>query len=100
MFYAESPGALSDIGTSTISNLYGLHVSNLQSFTGTISNTSGIWIDAQSGGAASKRGIVLNGDGEGADIVFGSNHNARIYSSSGQLYVQDVGGNETIISPP
>jgi hypothetical protein len=57
-----------------------------------------IWLDKITGGTTN-RGIVLNGDGAGADIVFGPTQNARIYSVGGELWVQDGGGATTQISP-
>ena len=71
---------------------------NFPSFGGTVTNVSGLWIDKQTMGT-NNYGIVLNGDGDGADIVFGASQEARIYSSGGRLYVDDSFGNQTIISP-
>ena len=41
----------------------------------------------------------MNGDGAGADIVFGASQEARIYSSGGVLYASDNDFNTTQISP-
>lgn len=62
------------------------------------STHSQIWIDKITGGTTN-RGIVLNGDGAGADIVFGPTQNARIFSENGYLKAQDVRGNITQFSP-
>ena len=65
---------------------------------GTIANTSGLWIDKQTQGTKNY-GIVLNGDGAGADIVFGTSQGSRIYSTGGVLYASDNAFNTTQISP-
>lgn len=65
---------------------------------GTISNAFGIKVDKQTYGT-NKMGIWLNGDGAGADIVFGPNQETRIYSSAGELFAKDGAGNVTQISP-
>ncbi len=61
-------------------------------------NMTGIWIDKQIGGT-NNYGIVLDGDGVGADIVFGASQQASIYSSAGLLYATDKDGNITQFSP-
>lgn len=63
---------------------------------------AGIWIDKLSRGSVNggkDMGIVLDGDGAGADIVFGPNQEARIYSSGGELFAKDGASNVTQISP-
>jgi hypothetical protein len=65
---------------------------------GVVDNAYGIQIDKQTIGTTNA-GIVLNGDGAGADIVFGPTQNASIYSNAGELFVKDGGGNVTQISP-
>ena len=65
---------------------------------GTVANVSGLWIDKQTSGT-NNYGIVLGGDGAGADIVFGPTQSERIYSSAGRLYAEDSFGNQTILSP-
>ena len=75
--YLDDPGTLSKVN---ITNLYGMYIEKMTAGT-------------------NNYGIVLNGDGAGADIVFGPSLSARIYSSSGRLYAQDSAGNQTIISP-
>ena len=62
-------------------------------------NMTGIWIDKQVGGTNDNFGIVLNGDGVGANIVFGSSQQASIYSDSGLLYATDMNGFVTQFSP-
>ena len=61
-------------------------------------NMTGIWIDKQIGGT-NNYGIVLDGDGVGADIVFGASQQASIYSENGFLYATDKTGNITQFSP-
>ena len=64
-----------------------------------VTNQSGLWIDKQELGGTNNYGIVLNGDGAGADLVFGPTQTERIYSNAGRLYAQDSFGNQTILSP-
>lgn len=71
---------------------------NFPNFGGTVDEVSGLWIDKQDYGTTNY-GIVLNGDGAGADIVFGASQEARIYSSGGELFAQDGASNITQISP-
>jgi hypothetical protein len=63
-----------------------------------VTSQTGLWIDKQALGS-SNYGIVLDGDGAGADIVFGPTQSERIYSNAGRLYAQDSFGNQTILSP-
>jgi hypothetical protein len=65
---------------------------------GTQTNVMGIKVNKQTIGI-NKMGIWLNGDEAGADIVFGLNQEARLYSREGELFVKDSGSNETQISP-
>jgi len=65
---------------------------------GTISNTAGVVVEKQTIGT-NNMGIWLKGDGAGADVVFGPNKEARIYSNAGELYAKDGAGNVTQISP-
>jgi hypothetical protein len=85
-------------GSITGTNLTGLRIKspvNLNGFT----NVIGLHLGKQGTGLSSSIGIWLEGDGAGADIVFGPSKEARIYSSSGRLYAQDSFGNQTILSP-
>ena len=75
--YLDDPGVLSKIH---ITNLYGMYIKKMTAGT-------------------NNYGLVLNGDGAGADIVFGPNKEARIYSSGGELFAQDGASNVTQISP-
>jgi len=61
-------------------------------------NLTGLWIDKQTEGT-NNRGIVLNGDGAGSDIVLGASQEASIYASGGEIYVKDGLSNVTQISP-
>lgn len=63
-----------------------------------ITNLYGMYIERMTGGT-NNYGLVLDGDGAGADIVFGPNQEARIYSSGGELFAQDSASNVTQISP-
>ena len=67
-------------------------------FGGTVTNVAGLWVDQQTSGT-NNYGIVLDGDGAGADIVFGASQQATIYSSAGLLYATDKDGNITLFSP-
>jgi len=50
----------------------------------------GMLIEKQTGGD-NNYGIVLNGDGEGADIVFGYNQETRLYGSGGDFIIDTTG---------
>jgi hypothetical protein len=71
---------------------------DLPYYGGTLTNMAGLWIDKQTRGT-NNYGIVLNGDGVGADIVFGTTQQAKIYSNTGELFAKDAAGNITQISP-
>lgn len=90
-------------GSLTVDDFRHIYIQDkgIQSGATTLSVTSqsGVWIDQQALGGTSNYGIVLNGDGAGADIVFGPTQSERIYSSAGRLYAQDSFGNQTILSP-
>jgi len=60
---------------------------------------TGLKIDKQTGASIANYGIVLNGDGAGADIVFGPSQNVKLYSSAGDLYVKDAADNVTPLGP-
>jgi len=91
-------------GTFNIDNFTGMRMydagSAAEGTTATlnINNMYGIIIDKQTVGV-NRGAIWLNGEGEGADIVFGTSKEARIYLENGLLYAQDASGNQTIISP-
>ena len=87
-------------GSGSISGTNWRHAyfEDMPSFGGTVSNLAGLWIDQQTNGT-NNYGIVLDGDGAGSDIVFGTSQEARIYSSGGELFVQDGATNVTLISP-
>ncbi|MBI5676505.1 MAG: hypothetical protein HZC48_11875 [Nitrospirae bacterium] len=57
---------------------------------GTFTQQTGLWIDKQTKGTT-KYGIVLNGDGIGADLVLGASKETRLYGSSGNLIVNTSG---------
>jgi hypothetical protein len=104
-------------GTHTITNYYGYYsygstVSqtlngtnwrhayflDLPNYGGTVTNVTGLWIDKQTLGT-NNFGVVLNGDGAGADIVFGAGNNVKLYANAGDLYVKDAANNVTLLGP-
>lgn len=70
-------------GTGTLSgtNWYHAYFADFAATGGTITNVTGLWIDKQTLGT-NNYGIVLNGDGAGADIVLGSAQDIQIYGTS------------------
>lgn len=91
------------LGTITTTDLIGLKINSVLGGypAGNIlaaTNAYGLLIDKQDV-ATNNYGIVLNGDGAGADIVFGPNKDASIYSNNGELFAKDGVGNVTQISP-
>lgn len=60
-------------------DIHGIHVSNIAWAT---DDNTGIWLDKQITGDTLNYGIVLNGDGAGADIVFGDTQQNRLYNDS------------------
>jgi hypothetical protein len=104
-------------GSHTITNYYGYYsygasisqtlsgtnwrhayFANLPNYGGTVTNVTGLWIDKQTLGT-NNNGIVLNGDGTGADIVFGTGNNVKLYANAGDLYVKDAANNVTLLGP-
>jgi hypothetical protein len=86
-------------GVVTITNGYGVMVeppATTSEFN--VTNAYGIYVGQQTG-TTNSYGIALAGDGAGSDVVFGSSLDARIYSSGGELFVEDGGSNVTQISP-
>jgi hypothetical protein len=75
--YLDDPGVLSMLH---ITNLYGMYIKKMTAGT-------------------NNYGVVLAGDGPGADIVFGTTQKASIYSTAGELFAKDSAGNVTQISP-
>lgn len=53
-------------------------------------NLYGMVIEKQTGGV-SNYGIVLNGDGSGADIAFGNNKETKLYGSQGNFIINTSG---------
>ncbi len=83
----------------TVNNVYGIHSSiDYSGGLFAIDNLYGIYVQKATGGT-NNYGIVLAGDGAGADIVFGPNQEAKIYSNAGELFAKDGTGNVTQISP-
>lgn len=68
----------------SITDSYGLYVTGLDVFFSTV-NQTGLWIEAQTRGSATRNGIVLDGDGAGSDIVFGGGQDAKIYYDATNL---------------
>ena len=83
--YLDDPGVLSKVN---INNLYGMFIEKMTAGT-------------------NNYGLVLDGNGAGADIVMGPNQETRIYSAQEVtptnqyvgIWVKDSGGNATQISP-
>ena len=102
LFKIQDGGAADSSGVVNVTNHYGSYIADYAN-SGTrrvdIANLTGLYIEKLIGGDVSNSGIVLAGDGVGADIVFGPNQEARIFSSSGELYTEDGLGNVTQISP-
>lgn len=63
-----------------------------------ITNLYGMYIEKMTGGT-NNYGLVLKGDGAGADIVFGTGSNVKLYANAGDLYVKDSANNVTLIGP-
>lgn len=95
----KAGGGAGGSGSLSGTNWRQAYFQDFPDYGGTITNTTGLWIDKMTRGGAFNAGIVLAGDGVGADIVFGPNQEARIFSSSGELYTEDGLGNVTQISP-
>jgi hypothetical protein len=93
--------SLAQPGSLHIDDYRGININNADNAYGKISadNLTGIWIDKQTLGGTKNYGIVLNGDGAGADIVLGASQNTSIYASGGEIFVKDGGGFATQISP-
>lgn len=92
--YEDSGGS----GTFSGDNWYGMFLGNPDSSDFQPTNLNGLYIEKQTRGT-NNYGIVLDGDGAGADIVFGASQQASIYSSAGLLYATDMNGNITQFSP-
>lgn len=99
-YYGFHSYGQANTGSGTINGTNWRHAyfEDLPNYGGTLTNMTGLWIDKQTRGN-NNYGLVLNGDGSGADIVFGAAQQARIYSSGGELFAQDVASNVTQISP-
>jgi hypothetical protein len=92
--FGNAPGSGNFSGTDWRHAYY----EDFPSFGGTVTGVSGLWIDQQTAGS-NNYGIVLNGDGAGADIVLGASQEASIYASGGEIFVKDGLSNVTQISP-
>lgn len=93
-----SLGQTANTGTGGITFSDFRHFYAGDSAAGTFTQQTGLWIDKQTRGTTNY-GIVLDGDGEGADIRFGPSQETSIYSSGGRLYASDSFANQTILSP-
>ncbi len=98
--FSANVGFFEGGGSITATNFFGVIIDDIgaNGLSGTITNAGGLKIDKQTVGT-NKVGLWLNGDGTGADIAFGPNQEARIYSTTGELFVEDGAGNVTQISP-
>ncbi len=98
----HSYGGVSGSGNISGTDWRHAYFENFPDFGGTRTNVTGLWIDQQTRGT-NNYGLVLDGEDNGADIVFGNSQEARIYATQfgGQtrLYAQDGSGNATILSP-
>lgn len=85
-------------GSTTINNLYGIRITDTD-FTGgveAIGTQQGLWIDDQTKGSTNY-GIVLDGDGTGADLVLGDGQDASIYYNGFDLVIDpDVVGTGSV----
>lgn len=101
-YYWVHDGGTSIGGKVNVTNHYANYIADYSNTNGArmvdITNLYGLYIEKLRGGI-NNYGIVLAGDGAGADIVFGPNKNTSIYSNSGELFAKDGLGNVTQISP-
>lgn len=84
-FFSEAPT------DGAIGNAYGMYIENTSvvSNGGTLNRSNGIWIEGLTEGGLAIRGIVLDGDGAGSDVIFGAGQEHRIFSeSSTELAIQ------------
>ncbi|MBI5664200.1 MAG: hypothetical protein HZC49_03775 [Nitrospirae bacterium] len=84
-------------GSLTGTNWYSAYFTNPPAAL-TPTNLHGIWIEKQTSGT-NNFGIVLAGDGAGADVVFGTGNNVKLYANAGDLYVKDAANNVTLLGP-
>lgn len=68
-------------------NIYGLYI---QGNYGLGTSNTGIWV-GRSIQATNNYGIVLDGDGKGADLVLGSNKETKLYGDAGNLIIDTSG---------
>lgn len=78
-FYSKS--SASGSGAFDGTNWYHFYAQDFAAYGGTVTNTAGLWLEKQTYGA-NNYGIVLNGDGAGADLVLGSAQDIQIYGTS------------------
>jgi hypothetical protein len=71
-----------DSGTFNITNLYDLYLSDMVDFEkGTTGTSTGIWLEPMTIGTTN-RGIILDGNGAGSDIVFGDSQQLSMSRNS------------------
>lgn len=75
-------------GTITGSDFTGVYIEDFDDFSFT--NKYGLYLEKQTAGT-NRYGIVLAGDGVGADLVLGMNKETKLYGSSGNLIVDTLG---------
>lgn len=56
-----------------------------------ITNLYGLYIEKMTGGSSKNMGIVLAGDGIGADLVLGLNNETKLYGNAGNLILDTSG---------
>ena len=95
-FLVKAGGYSGVAGTLTFGNKIGLYIENSLAFDG-IDNLIGIKIDKLTTGT-NNYGIMLNGDGAGADIVMGAGKDAKIYYDGTDLILDpDVVGTGKVL---
>jgi hypothetical protein len=92
-------------GTINVTNSKLINLDNISGTRWNVTNQYGIFIEKQTSGITTNYGLVLDGDGIGADVAFGyyddgvNSGRPNIYSTNGHLYAYDYLGNQTQISP-
>lgn len=97
-FYSEEIFATAG---ATITDAFGFYAKAHTNSGGTITNSAGMWLEKQTVGT-NRYGIVLNGDGAGADLVFGDAGGScrpSIYSVSGFVKAMNKNCVESPLSP-
>ncbi len=97
-------GAYTGNGTVSVEDMIGAMIENPSTYTEdeieplSATNLYGIKVEKQTVGV-NNYGIVLNGDGEGADIVMGAGQDVKLYGQNGDFII-DSNGNVIIQNLP